>query len=627
MRNTVILSGLCCLLILGWSVAILGAGPGGAVLQEDIAGAKEFVVDGSIVHDVGNLHLNITNWGLIGSRPGTGAPYSEAPSARWPGANGDDYLFAAGLWIGGRLLGETLVSTGQYEAEFHPSPDPGDTIFSMAMGDPGGARYPDPFPDDDGDSLEDEDPKNGLDDDGDGLIDEDFAAISEQHFRCVNSDMEASVQEMYPDHTPLGLQVIQQTFQWSDPLAHEFVGFDLTIRNVGVHEVNDIYLGFFADCDIPAVMGGNLDDMAGSFQGLVQAFDGSWVPVSLGYMYDAAAIPVGGYIGLLFLDHTTDATGNTAPPVAQLTSFQTMRGSLQFEQGGDPTNDFERYELLSDTSWDPDTPPGQQDDYRILIASGPFPSLAPGAELSYQVALIMGDGLDQLLWNAANAAIVYAGAAFDRDGDPGNGDEFIVRWLHPEDVPVSTVSGSLRTYSNSYPVHLVMETNLDSIEPLCVVRRVRGDLPERRWQEGDMSGIQTGPEGTLAELFDDDPGGWPRIYELVFLSAYRGDVVLDTIEISPAMQSRLTLVIHPNPFNPRVEISYQLPTAGTVRLSIFDIQGRLVQQLLDEVRPVGPGTVIWPGDDGAGRPVASGIYHVLLQTERDVVRRNITLVR
>ena len=65
---------------------------------------------------------------------------------------------------------------------------------------------------------------------------------------------------------------------------------------------------------------------------------------------------------------------------------------------------------------------------------------------------------------------------------------------------------------------------------------------------------------------------------------------------------------HPNPFNPRVLIDFNLPQATAVTVKIFDLKGQLVRSLLAGRREAGPGTVVWEGTDGAGSPVASGVY-------------------
>ena len=61
--------------------------------------------DGNFVHNVGELHMNVTNFGLFGSFPGSNLGMSEQPSAQWPAGSGVEYLYASGLWVGARVAG------------------------------------------------------------------------------------------------------------------------------------------------------------------------------------------------------------------------------------------------------------------------------------------------------------------------------------------------------------------------------------------------------------------------------------------------------------------------------------------------------------------------------------------
>jgi len=85
----------------------------------------------------------------------------------------------------------------------------------------------------------------------------------------------------------------------------------------------------------------------------------------------------------------------------------------------------------------------------------------------------------------------------------------------------------------------------------------------------------------------------------------------------------------PNPFNPRTEIAFVLPTAGRATLRIYDAAGRLVCSLLDADLPAGPSSVAWDGRDGAGRAVAAGAYLYRLTAGGGVspVTRRMLLVR
>jgi hypothetical protein len=65
---------------------------------------------------------------------------------------------------------------------------------------------------------------------------------------------------------------------------------------------------------------------------------------------------------------------------------------------------------------------------------------------------------------------------------------------------------------------------------------------------------------------------------------------------------------YPNPFNPSTTISFDLPRDSVVRVSVYDLDGRLVRTLLNEQRGAGSHQVEWNGQDGSGQQVASGTY-------------------
>lgn len=65
---------------------------------------------------------------------------------------------------------------------------------------------------------------------------------------------------------------------------------------------------------------------------------------------------------------------------------------------------------------------------------------------------------------------------------------------------------------------------------------------------------------------------------------------------------------YPNPFNPTTTIAFSIPTAGPVVLTVFDLLGREVTRLVDEIMPVGSYTAEWDGTDRVGEKVASGVY-------------------
>ena len=65
---------------------------------------------------------------------------------------------------------------------------------------------------------------------------------------------------------------------------------------------------------------------------------------------------------------------------------------------------------------------------------------------------------------------------------------------------------------------------------------------------------------------------------------------------------------YPNPFNPSTIIPYQLPSAGHVRLDVFNVLGQRMATLVDAERSAGTHTAQWDGTDAAGRAVGAGVY-------------------
>lgn len=90
---------------------------------------------------------------------------------------------------------------------------------------------------------------------------------------------------------------------------------------------------------------------------------------------------------------------------------------------------------------------------------------------------------------------------------------------------------------------------------------------------------------------------------------YEVQILEDTVtEVKPVPASFALYDPMPNPFNPRTTLSFALPTATRVMLSVYDVSGKLVTTLLDENRVAGVHRVEWDGRNRSGELVASGVY-------------------
>lgn len=79
---------------------------------------------------------------------------------------------------------------------------------------------------------------------------------------------------------------------------------------------------------------------------------------------------------------------------------------------------------------------------------------------------------------------------------------------------------------------------------------------------------------------------------------------------------------NPNPFNPVTRIEFSVPTTQHVRVAIYDVAGRLVQDLVNEVKARGEHVVEW---DAGSLP--SGIYFYRLETGGQSIVRRATLLK
>ena len=65
---------------------------------------------------------------------------------------------------------------------------------------------------------------------------------------------------------------------------------------------------------------------------------------------------------------------------------------------------------------------------------------------------------------------------------------------------------------------------------------------------------------------------------------------------------------YPNPFNPQTTLAYSIAKASDVALTIYDVNGRRVRELVNQHQQPGVYKVVWDGTDAKASKVASGVY-------------------
>jgi hypothetical protein len=92
----------------------------------------------------------------------------------------------------------------------------------------------------------------------------------------------------------------------------------------------------------------------------------------------------------------------------------------------------------------------------------------------------------------------------------------------------------------------------------------------------------------------------------------------------------VTFALHqnfPNPFNPITTLRYDLPSDALVTLSIYDMLGREITQLVNTTQKAGFKSVQWDAKDNMGRPVSAGVYIYQIQAGEFIQTKKMVLLK
>jgi hypothetical protein len=82
-----------------------------------------------------------------------------------------------------------------------------------------------------------------------------------------------------------------------------------------------------------------------------------------------------------------------------------------------------------------------------------------------------------------------------------------------------------------------------------------------------------------------------------------------------------------NPCREAADLEFVLPAAGSTRLAVYDVTGRLVRRLADGAFDGGRHRTRWDGRDRDGRRVPNGVYFVDLRASGGAVTRKLVVLR
>ena len=99
------------------------------------------------------------------------------------------------------------------------------------------------------------------------------------------------------------------------------------------------------------------------------------------------------------------------------------------------------------------------------------------------------------------------------------------------------------------------------------------------------------------------------------------------VVVTKGLPDEVAVINGPNPFNPETTVHFDLPEAGAVHLSVFNLAGQEIRTLVSEYRAAGFHQTVWDGRDQVGRQMGTGTYLLRLQTGNKVESRKMLLLR
>ena len=99
------------------------------------------------------------------------------------------------------------------------------------------------------------------------------------------------------------------------------------------------------------------------------------------------------------------------------------------------------------------------------------------------------------------------------------------------------------------------------------------------------------------------------------------------VEVEPIPELYALVQNFPNPFNPITTLMYDLPSDAFVTLSIYDMLGREITQLVNIAQQAGFKSIQWDAKDSRGKLVSAGVYIYQIQADEFVQTRKMVLLR
>jgi len=216
-------------------------------------------------------------------------------------------------------------------------------------------------------------------------------------------------------------------------------------------------------------------------------------------------------------------------------------------------------------------------------------------------------------------------------GGPGMGD-YSFTLSGDASLPVHLSSFSASCKGEAIILKWITESEIDN-QGYILERSVNNKfwMTIASYQTHDALKVQDNKSSRTEYIFTDNEVEFGKQYYYRLSDVSTTGVITQypplCIQMDQLPETTIMENAYPNPFNPQTFISYKLSEATTVKIKVYDMQGRSIKTLFNGKQAAGSYHVYWNGTNKDGMKVSTGNYMIRMETENTMKSQKVLFIK